>query len=218
MDAALELVHEYRGSSVSLQVRANNEEAKRLYNSLGFKEISGTTYLRIGRVPGIDGIYALPPLPQELILRPRQYNPRDTLEAYNLATASTPAIVQKEWPLYRRNFQLGSQQWFNNFFCRIVGSGPSEHWVVEDGRRFVALIDIQPGVFKQPHQLRLIVHPDWRGQLETLLIGQALDYLYSWRNRSIKFRHPSEHHEAIEAFKNFSFQEDQTLVWMKQEI
>jgi hypothetical protein len=189
-----------------------------LYNSLGFKEISGTTYLRLGRVPRIDGIHALPPLPQELILRPRQYNSRDTLEAYNLATASTPSIVQKEWPLYRRNFQLGSQQWLNNFFCQMVGSGPSEHWVVEDGRRFVALIDIQPGIFKQSHHLRLIVHPDWRGHLETLLVGQALDYLYAWRNKSIKFRHPSEHHEAIQAFKNFGIQEDQTLVWMKQEM
>lgn len=218
MDAALELVNEYRGTSASLQVRGNNQRAKRLYHLLGFQEISGTAYLRMGRVPRIDGIYALPPLPQGLILRPRKYDTKDTLEAYHLATSSTPPSTQKEWPLYRRNFQLGSQQRLNNILGRMVGIGPSDHWVVEDGRRFVALLDAHPGAFKQSHQIRLIVHPDWRGQLETLLVGQALDYLHAWRNRSIAIRHPSEHSEAITGFKNFGFREDQTLLWMKREM
>lgn len=218
MDAALELVHEYRGTSVSLQVRGNNQRAKRLYHSLGFQEISGTTYLRMGRVPRIDGIYALPPLPQRLILRPRKYDSKDTLEAYHLATASTPPSTQKEWPLYRRSFQLGTQQWFHNILCPMVGSGPSEHWAIEDGQRFVALLDVHPGVFKQSHQIRLVVHPDWRGQVEALLIGQALDYLYAWRNKSISVKHPSEHREAITAFQDFGFKEDQTLLWMKREM
>jgi hypothetical protein len=218
MDAGLELVKEYRGTSVSLQVRGDNERAKGLYHSLGFQEISGTTYLHLGRVPKIDGIYTLPPLPQGLILRPRKYTSQDSLEAYHLATASTPPATQKEWPLYRQNFQLGGQQWFNDLLYRMIGCGPSEHWVVEDSHRFVALIDVQPGVVNQSHQLRLITHPDWRGQLETLLIGQALDYLYNWRNKKITLRHPSEHQEAITAFQYFGFKEDQTLLWMKREL
>ncbi|MFC1975903.1 GNAT family N-acetyltransferase, partial [Chloroflexota bacterium] len=219
MDAGLELVKEYNGSAVSLQVRADNVPAKRLYQSLSFKEISGTANLRLGRVPRIEGIYPLPQLPQGLMLRSRKYNnSQDTLEAYDLATASTPPTAQKEWPLYRHNFQLGAQQQVNNLFCRLIGSGPSTHWVVEDGQRFVGLMDVQPSVFKQTHQLRLIVHPDWRGHLEKLLIGRALDYLYPWRNRSIIIKHPSNHIEAIEAYKEFGFQEQQTLLWMKREM
>jgi ribosomal protein S18 acetylase RimI-like enzyme len=218
MDAGLELVKDYNGAAISLQVRADNIPAKRLYQSLSFKEISGTAHLRLGRVPRINGIYFLPLLPQGLVLRPRRYNnSQDTLAAYNLATASTPPTVQKEWPLYRHSFQLGVQQQLNNLFCRLIGSAPSAHWVVEDGQRFVALMDVQPAVFKT-HQLRLIVHPDRRGHLEKLLIGRALDYLYPWRNRSIIIKHPSNHIEAIEAYKDFGFQEEQTLLWMKREM
>jgi GNAT superfamily N-acetyltransferase len=113
---------------------------------------------------------------------------------------------------------LGGQQRFNNILSRLIGSGSSDHWVVEDGQRLVALLDVEPGVFKKPHHLRLIVHPDWRGQLETLLIGQALDYLYPWRHRSMVLRHPSEHREAVTAFQYFGFKEDQTLLWMKREM
>ncbi|MBN1218284.1 MAG: GNAT family N-acetyltransferase [Anaerolineae bacterium] len=218
MDAALELVEEYNGISVSLQVRANNLEAKRLYQSLGFKEISGTTYLRTGRVPRIAGIYELPKLPKALSLRPRRYNSQDTNQAYNLACAATPPVTQKDWPLYRHHFQLGSQQHLSDLLCTLVGSGSSAHWVVEDGQRFVGLMDIQPGSFRQPHHLRLIVHPDWRGFLEKFLIGHAFDYLFPWRNRSIIIKHPAEHTEAVEVYKEFGFQEEQTLLWMKREM
>lgn len=218
MDAALELVKEQSGISVSLQVRADNVPAKRLYQSLSFKKIAGTTNLRIGRVPGITGISQLPQLPIELILRRRQYHILDTSQAYDLACAATPTASQREWPLHRHHFKLGSQQKLNNFFCRLVGGGPSAHWVIEDGQRFVALMDVQPGVIQQPHQLRLIVHPDWRGHLEKLLIGRALDYLYPWRHRRIVSKHSADHVEAITAYKEFGFQEQQTLLWMKREM
>jgi GNAT superfamily N-acetyltransferase len=218
MDASLELVKEYNGLSISLQVRADNLPAKRLYQSLGFKEISGTTHLQIGRVPRIRGIYQLPQLPPGVRLRPHDFNSQDAGRAYDLASAATPPAAQKEWPLYRRNFQLGSQERINNFFRPLIGIGPSAHWVIEEGQRFVGLMNIQPGFFKQMHQLRLIVHPDWRGHLEKTVIGRALDYLYPWRNRGITIRHAADHIEAIEAYKEFGFHERQTLLWMKREM
>jgi GNAT superfamily N-acetyltransferase len=218
MDASLELIKEYNGLSVSLQVRADNVPATRLYQSLGFKEISGTTHLQIGHVPRVEGIYKLPQLPKELILRPRNFDSRDARRAYDLANAATPPSTQKEWPLYRRTFRLGSQTQINNFFRRLMGQGSSSHWVVEDSQRFIGLIDIQPGVFRQMHRFRLIVHPDWRGYLEKLLIGRGLDYLYLWHHRGITVRHPVYHTEAIEAYKEFGFHEKQSLLWMKREM
>lgn len=218
MDAGLELVKDHNGISISLQVRADNVPARRLYQTLGFKQISGTTRLRLGRVPRIQGIYKLPALPQALTLRPRKFNAHDTYLAYDLATAATLPAVQKEWPLYRHSFRLDSQERINNLLRSLIGSGPLVHYVVEDGQRFVALIDVQPGVFRETHHLRLIVHPDWRGHLEKLLIGRALDYLFPWRQRSTFLKHATEHVEAIAAYKEFGFQEEQTLLWMKREM
>jgi len=214
MYAALELVKEYNGSSVSLQVRIDNEPAKKLYDSLHFREISGTTYLWANYIPTVE----IASLPKRVVLRPRDFSTADAREAYNLACAATPLAAQKEWPLRQRQFRLSGSERINNLFRWMVGSGPWVYWAVEDGQRFIGLVNIQPGGWGQRHQLELTIHPDWRGYLERPLISRALKYLCRWRNRGITVKHPAYHPEAIEVFKEFGFNESQTLVWMKLEM
>lgn len=214
MYAGLELVKEYNGTSVSLQVRADNETAQRLYQSLDFREVSGTAYLWVRRMPKVETY----PLPLQVSLRERKVDTKDTREAYNLAIVSTPLSAQKEWPLRQSQFQLNSGEPLNNFLRRLAGTGSSTHWVVEEGLRFVALVNIRPGIWKQAHQIELIVHPDWRGRLEKPLLSRALAYLYPWRNKGISIRHPADHVEAIAAYKELGFTETQTLLWMKLDM
>jgi ribosomal protein S18 acetylase RimI-like enzyme len=215
MYAGMELVKEYNGASISLQVRADNTPARHLYESLNFKEISGTTYLQLQRVPKVDK-QDLPPLPAEVRLRPRRFDAIDARQAYQLASAAVPPEVQREWPLRQNRFRLDSQeQWLTNFFHKIVAGGAAAHWVVENGHSFVATLNIHPGVLGKAHQLDLTIHPDWRGYLEKPLIGRALAYLYPWGNAGITLKHPADHKEAIEVYKEFGFKESQTLIWMK---
>ncbi len=218
MDAGLELVKEYNGLSISLQVRADNVAAKQLYESLHFKEISGTTHLRIRRVPLVEPSLELSQLPTGILLRSRTFSLADARRAYNLAAAAMPLKAQKEWPLRQRSFQLTPQEKIGGFFRWLVGSGPAAHWVLEDGQRFIGLVDVEPRPFGQMHRMNLVIHPDWRGYLERPLISRALNYLSPWRNNSVAIKHPSNHTEAIEIFKEFGFRETQTLFWMKREM
>jgi ribosomal protein S18 acetylase RimI-like enzyme len=211
MDAALGLVEEYRGTSISLQVRADNAPAKHLYDSLHFNEISGTAFLRLRRVP----LVMVSPLPPEVTLRCFKPNSEDSRLAYNLACAATPLSTQKEWPLRQSRFRLGSGEQIKGFTRRLVGSGHSANWVVQDGRRFVATVNAYPGVFGQHHRIELIVHPDWRGVLEKPLLSRALSHLFRWRKKMIVVKHPVDHREAIETYKELGFREDQVLLWMK---
>jgi ribosomal protein S18 acetylase RimI-like enzyme len=218
MYAGLELIKEYNGTSVSLQVRSDNPAARHLYESLDFKEISGTAYLQLKRVPAID-LAQLPALPSEVKLRLHRFDTIDARQAFQLASAAVLPEVQKEWPLRQSRFRLDSQEkFFSNLFQRLVGGGASLHWVVENGRSFVATLNIQPGVLGKAHNIELTVHPDWRGYLEKPLIGQALAYLYRWRNTRITVKHATDHTAAIEAYQAFGFEQEQTLVWMKQEL
>jgi ribosomal protein S18 acetylase RimI-like enzyme len=218
MYAALELVKEYNGASVSLQVRADNIAARRLYESLGFKEMTGTSYLRLKPIPKVE-LTQLPPLPREVQLRPRRFDVVDTRQVYQLASAAISSELQKEWPLRQSRFRLnGQEKFFSNLLQRLVGSASSLHWVVENGRSMVASLNIQPGVLGKAHALELIVHPDWRSYLEAPLIGRALHYLYPWRNTSVAVKHPSDHAEAITAYQSFGFEHEQTLLWMKQDL
>jgi GNAT superfamily N-acetyltransferase len=214
MYAALELVNEYNGKSVSLQVRADNQWARHLYNSLKFKELAGTTFLRLNQVPAVEEVS----VPPGLKLRPRHFSALDGRLAYNLARAATPEHVQGEWPLRRSRFELGVNEQVSNLFHRLVGAAPAAYWAVEESQRLVGLVNVLGGVFGQPHRLELVVHPDWRGTLERPLLNHALHYLYPWRHKEMVVKHPADHLEAIAAFKEFGFNEEQTLIWMKREM
>lgn len=211
LQTGLELVREFHGSSVSLQVRTDNEPAKRLYRSFGFQEIAGKTHLWLRRVPHTEVL----PLPRRVIFRPRMLGIKDARDAYNLAVAATPVAVQKEWPLHQSRFKLSSTEPISNFFRWFAGGGPTAFWAVEDGQRFVALVNIRPGIWGQTHHIELIVHPDWRGALEKPLISRALQHLYPWRSRGLSIKHPADHTEAVAAYKELGLIESQTLVWMK---
>ena len=121
MYAALELVNEYHGKSVALQVRADNEPARKLYNSLKFKELTGTVYLRLNQVAAVQEL----PLPAGVKFRRRHFDALDSRLAYNLANATTSTAIQQEWPLRRSRFQLGLSDQLNDFFQQLVGGAPS---------------------------------------------------------------------------------------------
>ncbi len=214
MYAALELVNEYHGKSVALQVRADNQPARHLYNTLKFRELAGSTFLQLNQVPVVEKT----PFPAGLKLRPRHFSALDARLAYNLANAAIAETVQQEWPLRRSRFELGFNEQVSNLIHRLVGAAPSAHWVVEESQRLVGLINVLGGGFGQNHRLELIVHPDWRGQLERPLLSQAFHYLYPWRDKGVAVKHPADHAEAIAAFKEFGFYEEQTLIWMKREM
>ncbi len=214
MYAALELVEEYHGSSVSLQVRADNEPARHIYKSLRFEVISGVAHLELKRVPKVEVL----PLPRGVVLRPRNFNWQDDRHAYELASAATPASKQKEWPLRQSRFHLGTGERLKRSFCQIISGGLSAYWVVEDGHHFVAMVNIEPNILGQNHQVEMVVHPNWRGTLEKSLISQVLHQLYRWRKRTVVIKQSIDHVEAIETYKEFGFREEQTLLWMKRKM
>lgn len=214
MDAALELVKECNGRSVSLQVRADNAPARHIYQTLHFKEISGITHLHFRRVPRVN----VPPLPAGVTIRPRRYDAADARLAYQLAGAATPPSAQKEWPLRRSRFQLGMNERLQSILQQLIGGGPLVYWMVEAGQQVVSTVNIIPGVLGQNHRLEITVHPDWRGQLEKPLICRALNFLYRWRSNRIQIKQPVDHVEAIETFMELGGRLDQTLIWMKREM
>lgn len=215
MYAAFELVEEFSGSVVSLQVRADNEPALRLYRDLNFREISGITHLSAAQVPVVSEPI---PLPRAVLLRDRNYNLSDSRAAYDLASVATPLTVQKEWPIRQGHYRLNSNEQVSNTFSWLWGSGSTAHWVVEDGHRIVAMVNIVPGAWHKPHQIDLTVHPDWRGVLELPLVARSLTYLRKWRGQGLVVRHPSYHPEAVDAYKYFGLKETQTLIWMKRDM
>jgi len=213
MDAAVELVREWNGKIITLQVRDDNAPALHIYRTMGFREVFGTTHLRLDRVPPLSS-----PRLGLTGLRPRRFTADDARKEYDLACAATPEPVQIERPVRLTHYQLGFEQRLAGWFRRLVGGGPTLRLVQETNDRFNAAIAAEPAAWWGEHRIFLTVHPSARGQVERELIGHALHYLGRWPRRVTRVRHPTYNPEGIEAFKAFGFQEERTLLWMKREL
>ncbi len=211
VDAAIELVREWGGKVIALQVRDDNAPALHLYRSMGFQDIFGTAYLRLEQVP------AVLPLRVDLAsLRPRHYNAADARLDYELSRAATPEKMQIERPLRFARYRLGFEQRLFDWTRSLVGGGPTLRLVLDAGDYFAATISAEPGTWRRESRLRLTVHPSARGQVETELVSHALHHLRHWPRSITRVRHPTYHQEGIEAFKLFGFREERTLVWMRR--
>jgi len=213
INASMEMVKQYNGSAILLQVRADNDSAKRLYHALEFKDISGVTNLKSKQVPKMETFS----LPSGLALREHSFNSKDVFQVYQLAKAATPMSAQQEWPVRQSHFWLDEQEQFLRWLGRLIG-GIQTGWLIEDGKQLAGMVNVQRGFWGEVHFIEMIVHPNWRGYLERPLLGLALRFLYRWRNNDIQIRHPVDHAEAITLYKEVGFQEEQTLLWMKRKM
>jgi len=213
MDAAIELICEWGGKLITLQVRDNNAPALHLYRSLGFQEIFGTAYLRLDHVPEVE-----PQRFHSARLRPRHLTPSDARKDYELARSATPERVQIERPVRLARYRLGFEQTLADWTRHLAGGGPNLRLVLENNGRFEATITAETGTWWLESRIFLTVHPDLRSQVEKKLVSHALHYLKRWPRRITLVRHPTYHPEGIEALKSFGFREERTLVWMRRDL
>jgi ribosomal protein S18 acetylase RimI-like enzyme len=213
MDAAMELVREWHGQTVTLQVRDDNMAALRIYRKLGFHEISSTTYLRLDRVPP-----ATPLLLDPARLRPRRFTATDAHLAYQLAQAATPEVEQAEHPIHRTQYDLGFEDRLAEWSKQLIGGGLTLRLALETNGYFDATITAEPGTWWRENRLSLTVHPSSRGWVEKELVSHALHHLGRWSRRITLARHPTYHPEGIEALKAYGFREERTLLWMKRRL
>lgn len=213
MDAAIELVREWGGKVVTLQVRDDNAPAVHIYRTMGFQEIFGTTYLRL------DHALAVESLPMDAArLRPRDFTGADAHKEYELARAATPEKVQAEHPIRLARYRLGFEERLADWTRLLVGGGRTLRLVLDGTYQFEATITAETGTWWREGRLSLLVHPASRGQVEKQLISHAMEYLGRWPGRTTRVLHPTYHPQGIEAFKFFGFRAERTLLWMRHEV
>jgi ribosomal protein S18 acetylase RimI-like enzyme len=213
MDAAIELVREWHGLAISLQVRNDNLPALHIYHKLGFRDAFGTAYLRLDRVPPVKP----PPLDPDRF-RFIQFRGLDGRKAYQLAQTVVPEVEQLERPIRRSQYNLGFEDRLEEWGRRLIGGGPALRLAQETRGNFDAIVTAMPGTWWEENRLTLVVHPASKGTVERDLIGHGLRYLGHWSQRATLARHPTYHPEGIEAFKAYGFREERTLIWMKREM
>lgn len=208
MQAAIGMAHDRDGESVTLQVRADNQPALKLYRDLDFEELMGTTDLRLERVGQVAFVPA-----EGFTLRRRDYS--EWPKEYELAQAVTPASEQRVRPVREEDFRKGFGERLVGWLGDIFAGQRTYRLAVDKGHRFIATLTVRASWLGERHSLKMMVHPDHRGQVEEMLVTQALALLGNYPGRGVAVKISASHQEAIEALKRYGFVEEKTLVQMR---
>jgi ribosomal protein S18 acetylase RimI-like enzyme len=212
MQAAIGMARDRGGELVTLQVRADNIPALKLYNNLGFEELLGTTELQLERVEQI----ALVPA-EGFALRQRDYS--EWYKEYELARAATPSSEQQaraKGSLFsEEDFRKGFGDRVFDWLDDIFAGQRTYRLAVDEGDRFIATLTVRASWWGRRHDLKMMVHPDYRGRLEEMLVTKALALLGNYPRRGVAVKMSTSHQEAIETLKRYGFMEEKTLVQMR---
>jgi len=206
VQAAIDLAKEHGGKWAILQTYTDNAPARKLYQHLGFEQITAVTELRLERVRPVA-------LTEDSALRRRSYS--EWRKEYELALAATSKEARWLNPVSADQFMIGLDQRLSRWLSNLIAGRKEHRLAVEEGGRFIATLTVQVSRWRGEHSLELLVHPDHRGQLEEMLITKAISILGSYPKRGVAVSHPAKHQEAIEALKLRGFIEKRTLAQMR---
>jgi len=209
VQAAIDLAREHGGKWAVLQVHADNAPACKLYQHLGFEQITAVTELHLERVRPVA-------ITKDCVLRRRGYS--EWRKEYELASAAASKGAQWLNPVRAHDFVIGLDQRLSKWLSNLVAGRREHRLAVEEGGRFIATLTVRASCWRGEHSLALVVHPDHRGQLEEMLVTKALGILGSYPEREVAVSHPAEHQEAIEALKLRGFVEKGTLAQMRRAL
>jgi ribosomal protein S18 acetylase RimI-like enzyme len=208
MEAAIGMARDRGGESVTLQVRADNVPALKLYRDLGFEELMGTTELQLGRVGQVPFVPA-----EGFTLRQRDYS--EWRKEYELAQATTPASEQRARSIREDDFRKGVGDRVVDWLGDIFAGRRTYRLAVDEGDRFVATLTVCASWLGGRHGLEMMVHPDYRGCVEEMLVTKALALLGNYPGQGVAVKMSASHQEAIATLKRYGFVEEKTLVQMR---
>jgi ribosomal protein S18 acetylase RimI-like enzyme len=207
MQAGIDMARDRGGESLTLQVRADNMPALKLYQDLGFEELMGTTELQLERVGRVTFVPA-----EGFTLRQRDYS--EWHKEYKLALAATPASEQRARPIREENFRKGRGARVVDWLGDIFAGRRTYRLAVDKDDRLIATLTVRASLWGGRHSLEIMVHPDSHSQVEEMLVTKALALLRHYPGQGVAVKMSASHQEAIETLKRYGFVEQKTLVQM----
>jgi ribosomal protein S18 acetylase RimI-like enzyme len=205
MQATLDFIHSRSGAEVILQVDDDNLGAIALYRRLGFERVTAHTHWTRPY-----GLAAPPHRPSPFDIRPR--SPLEWAEQLALASLVRPAGLAWNQPLRPIIFRPAIRKQLES----LLTGQMEEHWVVRANEQVAGSLIIRIG-WGDGDRLILLVHPDWRGQLEQPLLARGLRRLAP-RPWPVRIEHPAGDEPASTALREFGFQPGRTLRWMRVDV
>ncbi|MBN1814770.1 MAG: GNAT family N-acetyltransferase [Anaerolineae bacterium] len=207
MGAALDEISAQGGRWVGLEVEADNQVARRLYEGEGFQEIGRVLHmLRPAGMP-CDG---KPPQHPSL----RRGCSRDSSSLIDLVRAVVPEHLRPLLELRLEDYQPNWERTLDQFL-----EGRREvWWVIEDEDIVCAAVRILREHGDRPHRLEILVSPEYTGRFEDVLVQQAIISLWGARRKAVEILLPNAVEVLVEALEVVGFQKLRVLAQMRLDL
>lgn len=210
MRATLDLIRSRHGAEAILQGDDDNLGAIALYRQMGFEHVTTHTHwTRPHRLPAPPNE---PPPNEPSPFDVRLRSPLEWADQLALASLVRPAGLAWNQPLRADLFQPVLWKHIESFFTGQA----EEHWAVRVNEKLVGSLTARANG-NDGDRFVLLVHPDYRGQLERPLLQRGLRRLAP-RPWAVRLEHPADDAPASDALREFGFQPGRTLLWMRVDV
>ncbi len=213
MEAALAWAREQGGEAVFLRVRRNNTAAWSLYQGLGFQPLNDTVDLRLARVPSVQKVKIAA---TETSLAP--YDPRQWRQVRELAQAAIPPNLRWLETVRIADFHLALERRLAEWWAGLTTGHRTWRLIAQCKERIIAAMAVRIAGRRGNHSLILHVHPDHRGEVEEVLVAEALSRLWSYRDRATFVTLPICYAQVLNVLKRYGFVEQKTLTLMQRPL
>jgi ribosomal protein S18 acetylase RimI-like enzyme len=207
MAETIDYVRWFGGHTVLLQVKQDNDGARWLYNSLGFKTVGAMTHW-YATPADIRGMPASPSPP----VRPLQRH--EWKDAYELDTSSVHPDLNWPDPLPLTAYKTGLWQWIDNFF----NSRQVEHWATSNNNNQLTGVASIYSQWNRSHAVSIRVAPTYQGQLERQLLAKITRRLPYLAHRRLRLDHPADDSLMNQILAEIGFRAKRTLVTMRLDL
>jgi ribosomal protein S18 acetylase RimI-like enzyme len=204
MIAGLDLARERHARRISLEVKAGNVAARKLYDSLGFTQVDSVTRMRMDPLrparPILVDDYRI-----EMVKRSHW---RELLQ---LAEQTLSPEAREIMPLKEDQYRPSPLRRLVSSIGDFLNGRTTYRIAAENRGEFVGVATIRTGGLLRPHSLTLMVHPAHRHNVEEMLLASALSAVETYRYRALLAKiHPS-YDSARDTLLRYGFVEEQTL-------
>jgi len=207
MEAALKEISARGGCWVGLEVRADNQVARRLYECLGFREVGRALHML--RPAGLP--WAGSPPPHHLLRRGRSSDGAALIE---LVRTIVPKPQRPLLELRRRDYRPG---WERALDLWLEGRR-EVWWVVEEDGAICGAVRVLRERGRRPDRLEVLVAPECGGRFETILVRQGIVSLRGAPKKTVETVLPSPTEPLVMALEAAGFQKLRVLVQMRLDL
>ena len=211
METAIDHVESCGGDWAVLQVYARNAIARRLYDSLGFEEVSGVVDLRAEHTPRMD-------IAPAVDAHFTTFQASDWQPLYELANHQLGSKAQWWRAIQRTEYQQTIEEQFGEWVQRVIGKSTVYRYAVKVSPRFEAALVLTARRWRGEHRLQLWTRPEHYGKLDANLLRCAMFTLQDYPRWPINISLSTEHTAAQELLHGFGFEPVRTLLTMRKRV